>query len=1109
MSEEPRGFWQDGRIIDEVVRPWRPRLFVVLVLVALVLVDLLLAAALGARPAPLDIDLRDDDDARRVLERAAAADESWLLVGDSVLAGDVMAGKVDDWEHQRVIDHMRRELAPGSDATFHQIALNGLLPVDALRIVSELDRIDPGGRVSVVLELNPRFASPHYAEQRTCTRAWLCDLGVPLVRARGVDWLAWAKVTGHATTRWLLDHLPITRHRRELDLDLDLTAAPQIADPQEVTAPPDELEGRARLVEHYRAPVLGDRSAQIAALKETVGRLRAAGRRAVFFSTPVEDAFAAAASAGEDHGQLVARWSELVDAAGPSATELVNLDSPLFTTPLFLDHCHLGAQGNRLLAINLLHEMGLGLAQVPQRTEMAHPEGPDATLVARIAPGSSDGATWQAAFERPEGVAVAPGGERVVIADTANHCLRELVGNLQTVRTVAGACGEKGFEDGPHADARLSGPRAPFILGDDVYFTTEVGKSLRRLRDGRVFTTYRLTGPRWSRIQRVRSAEGVLYLLDAAKRILRFDPARHHVDVIATVGRKGEIRAFDVTQDGRVFIVDEKNRIWVGTTRRPITLGATDPGAELVFANTASKVLPDTIGAFFPFAFDEVQLQDVVDVHWVDRYEGLLVQDDVPLAPKKSRRYVTERIHLRFFSLTDNLVYPWLKPLAFGGGHIVQNVATDSLVTDFHEGSMALDPESLSLFYLEKRRSRLFRMSDGLWGAAVTGNVPTRRIFNETRELFGAASGEATLARFRPDRYLDRRIESRPRSGPFLGVMVGSSMIGSSDNVGMYSMARRVELHLRDALGYRDRIRFDLVVRSYAGATWVRTADAVEELVDTGLLPDVILVELRASRKFFRGVDNEAQVLEHLARMRTAAERAGALLVLFDNTAMMGRKRDALRLGSTKSIPWIELLRDTGVTFIDPSDAMLEDHFLVSPWSSPPFAKHHASPWGVDATAERYAGVLYPLLRDLFVGRVPSRLRGEVEVAEASDPLAPIFEEVDVDWDAHLLAVNPGTMQRQYARGHLELFVDLEGLEIDPELSEAELERAALSCVRAALLRDPASASAERVTIRLARFANYDEYGQGVLRGAKVRYEDSLDAAGLRALVGRVADRVR
>jgi hypothetical protein len=1103
----PRGMWQVGRILDEIPPPARPRSFVVAVLLGLLLVDLLLAGMAGARPEPLDPPLSDADDARHVLERAARAPQSWLLVGDSVLAGDVMEGKVEGWQDERVIDHMRRQLPHSSRVTLHQIALNGLLPTDILRIVTELDRIDPGARVSLAIELNPRYASRHYAEEEGCTRPWLCELGEPILQGRRFRFAAWAKITGDAITRTILEHLPVVRHRRALGLARAVAAVPGLANRVEPGDAPGVLEGRARLAEHYRDPVLDSGSAQVRALTETVDRLRDAGRRAVFFVTPVEDGFLRSARGGEDHGELVAHWSGLVDSAERGGVELVNLDHPSFTTPLFLDHCHLGPDGNRRLALNLLHELDLGLSHAPERTEIVHVEGPDETLVARIARGSSDGPGWQAAFDRPLGIAVTPGSDRVVVADTHNHCLRELRGNMQTVRTIAGACGTRGRANGPALESRLDGPSTPWFIGENLYFTSSKGTRLRRLSHGRVASVNRLSGPHWTKIERIRDAGGSLLLLDAGRRVLRLDPTTRRVEVLAEASGGRRIRAFDVAGDGRLFLVDDQNRIWQGSVGVRAEIGPRPEGAEVVFGNSAPTIVPDRIGAFYPFAFDEVKLSAVRDVRWVERYDGLLVSDDVPLAPGKDRKYYTERIHLRFFSMGDRLVYPWVKPLAFGGGHMVRNASTDSLVTDFHEGSMALDPETGSLYWLELHRSRLFRMGDGLWGAAITGNVPSRRIFNETREFFGAASGEAAFARFRPDRHLGTRIERRPRKGPYLGAMFGSSMIGASDNVGMYSMARRFERLLQEELGYRDRTRFDLIVRSYAGATLAGLADVIEEQVDIGLLPDVIFVEFRSTRTFFRGTKGSDEILATFGRIRAAAERAGALLVVLDSTAMVGRKRDALREGTKQTARGMETLRATGVVWLDPGDLMLEDHLRVSPWSSPPFLSHHASPWGVDATAVRFAGLAYPLLRDHFAGRTPSRLRGEVERPTARAPLGPVFEEIDADWDALLVPVNPATMQRQYARGHLELFVDLVAMEVRSEATEADLDRVALSCVRAALLRDPASAAAEQVTIRLARFSSYDEYGQGVLRGANVRFSRSLDAEGLFELATKVAGR--
>src|SRR5690606_33426006 len=167
-------------------------------------------------------------DVRAQLRAAATAAEqgrpAFVLVGDSVLAGDVMAASVPDWRSQRVIDHMHAELGPDSDAALRQVAFDGLLPVDALRVLAELDRVDPDGEVRFVLELNLRYFSRHYAKQRECTRAELCELGVSRAAAGTLTQArAGLRASALVARDWLRSRAPIRRHWSRLGR-LDLAA---------------------------------------------------------------------------------------------------------------------------------------------------------------------------------------------------------------------------------------------------------------------------------------------------------------------------------------------------------------------------------------------------------------------------------------------------------------------------------------------------------------------------------------------------------------------------------------------------------------------------------------------------------------------------------------------------------------------------------------------------------------------------------------------------------------------------------------------------------------------------------------------------------------------
>ncbi|MBL8941613.1 MAG: hypothetical protein JNK45_00635, partial [Myxococcales bacterium] len=212
--------WTDGALVDGEVTPPRPRAFLGGLLLFVLVIDLLLEVVLGG-PPPHDPEIDDAAGARAVLRAAATDPKSpWLLVGDSVLAGDVMRGKVDDWEHLRVIDAMRASVNPDAGVSFHQVALDAMLPVDIRHLLVELDAVDPAARVPVVIELNPRYFSPSYAELAGCTRPWLCELGPRVVdsknRLRWDDLVPYYAELGRVA---LGELLPIVRHHARLARD--------------------------------------------------------------------------------------------------------------------------------------------------------------------------------------------------------------------------------------------------------------------------------------------------------------------------------------------------------------------------------------------------------------------------------------------------------------------------------------------------------------------------------------------------------------------------------------------------------------------------------------------------------------------------------------------------------------------------------------------------------------------------------------------------------------------------------------------------------------------------------------------------------------------------
>ena len=1093
MSEPNTMIWHDGRIGDDAVVGPRPWSFIAGVLLLVVLADQVLSLRTRLWPAPLDVEVHDVASLREQLDRAATdPGQPYLLIGDSVLAGDVMRGKVADWEHHRVIDAMRAAINPESDVHLHQVALDALLPIDIQHVIQELDAVDPGARVPVVIELNPRYFSRSYADLDECTRPWLCEVGPTLVN--NSKQLRWDRLG-----RWFLsllrgtldEQLPVFRHRGEFGRDL-LSEASAALVPEPPAPESDALSARARLLTHYQHPVLRSESLQIRALEATVARLRATGRRAVFFTTPLEDEFAAEALDPPAYSHYISRMASLVEGGRSDGVTLVNFDHPLFASPLFLDHCHLGPEGNRRLALNLLVELDVRLAEVPGEDDLVNIEGADRTLVSRIDQGSADGASWQALFDSPRGVAVAPKGDMVVVADTGNHCLRRMTGALQTVVTMAGAAQSPGDVDGKRlAVARLRKPRSPVIVGGLVYFADQDGKALKVV-DGDVVRTLAVKhGPRWKRIHALAADGQQLLMLDAGRRILAYDPTDSTTRDLVVTAADSRIKAFATTPDGRIFVADESNRIWVGElSRTPLTLGPKPIGLEIEFRNTGAAVMPQSKGVLMPFEYDEMRLANVIDMVWVERYAALLVQDDIPM--KKAVEGLTERIQLRMFQPEQNLIYPWLKPLVHGGGYFPYNKASQSFSSYFHVGSMAIDQATATLFWLEENRSRLFHFGDGAMGVAKIGHIAIS--MHGSRDVLQSAAGAATLEKLRPDQHLGRRIERHHRDGPYVGFIIGSSMVAMSNLIGSYSLGVIIEERLNDLLGYQDGIRFHMIQRSYAGVRSPKVLQELHNFVDTGVQPDVIFIELTgAKNRFFESGASDERMREILADIDAVARRSDAMVVFIDNAAIGSvHGRDGLRAVPPNERRFEQMARDAGFEVIETGDELLRDALELSPWGSPPYRGHHAAPWAMDVTGALIAERVYPALRDHLRGRLPGFLRPELDEADEIPSIATAFAAVEADWAAVVPAITDDNAQSELVGDELQIFVDLGRIEVD-ESDVAALEWVATGALYTFAVVEPAGARARSVHVRLARFSRYDEYGAGVRGAAQVVLERRYD----------------
>lgn len=1073
-----------------------PRTFILGLACLLLLVELLLTAT---APPPDWTELRGREDVRALLRELAATPEPqgsepesrWLLLGDSVLVGNTGAAELPDWASHRIIDYLRSELGSDEAARFEQVALDGMIPADMLALVEALDAEDPEGEVALLVELSPRHFSPSYADEPALSRPWLAEIApAPL----SIDALI-------AAARRVA---PIYRHRRRARELRDRLGPgpPSSADPDDGhEQASDRLAAFARLSVHYRESVLAPDSVQVAALVELVARCRARGRRVVLFTTPLEDRFAAQLRSEAEWGAFVAQLDRLLEPDGEQVA-LLPMDHPMFASALFWDHVHLRPEGHRLLALNLLAQIGLGLERAPPRHELLARPGFDTSLVARIERGASEGAAWQARFDRPEGLALAPGGRRLVLADTFNHVLRELHGDMRVVSTLAGKAGERGERDGAAREARLNVPSAPVFVGDDLYFADGRGRRLRRLVEGEVTTLVELPGS-W-RIQTLRAGPegGELLSLEARRRDTRLvvrglDGGERRVLLTGGGEPEAQISAFCLGPAGELYFATragEIRRLSTTAATTALALGTAREQAELVFGiSEDAEVYPQ--GKDYPRPFAELRLSEVVDLAYVEPYGGLLVQDYAP-HPKRGRykNPITERAHLRFLDLERELVYPWVKPLVVGFGYAYKNTNTRGFSSYFHEGSMALDPETRALYYLESARSRLLRIEDGIFGLAkISSYSPRRRKF---KNIMGEWTGEKAFAHYRPGPPPEPTL-----AGPYELLLTGSSMTSMSELVSEYSLARMLFERIARELALRDRVRVHGFQRSFGGGALSKQIGAIERFLAAGGRPDLILIDVNGS-DFITKDQDQAEQDELLAELVELAARWDSKLVFFDTSPYIVRNREPLHPGPARVRAFMDRLVERGFEVVRVADAVLDRNLEVAPFATPPVGRRiHPPTWAVDASADALGAALVPIVREVVRGRTPALERDDpIEPEAAGERLAAAFAGAELDWDAALAPLPEAALQYSNVGATLVAFIDLGAV---PEDRREDLDALVLACIYERSVRFGDGARAAEITI--GRFTSYDEYGVGVEAGATIVADQELDFEQLRARVLRFA----
>lgn len=985
-----------------------------------------------------------------IADAAAQEGRTLLIVGDRGLARELLAA----------------ELSSDAALSLHAIDLQRLSPSDALALLAELDRVDPLARVELAVFVDLRDLDPE-ADAGAGARPELAELAAPE---------PWASLA--LAHDFVLAHAPVLRHRASLGLD----AAP--------------------------APDATRRDDQREALRELLERAHLRGRRLSLLLPPRRE---------HDDPELGRRQAELareLHDLHDDRLALIDLDHPLFVDEHLDAQGRLDAEGRRLLALNVLHQLEAPLARRPFELEMVHVEGHDQTLVHRVDRGFGEAGSLSTRFAAPDGVAVDAEGTRIVIADTGNHMLRQLRGNFHSVERLAGHPHEAALVDGPREQARLLQPRAPELVDERVLFIDGEQRELLRVvePDGWV-RTLALAGAECTGMQRLRAHEFGLFIACSDGQLLRVELGSESAGTLAAEQlSRGVVYTAIEARGNRLWLADVEGKIWERRIRGKGTLGR----PRLAFANLArvpggdaSQFMPHGRHVGFPYRFDEIALHRVLDLRFVERYDALLVVDEQPVAPGVAAP--SERIQLRALDLEAQQVLPWIKSLAHGEAHTLWHEQAQLSASTLHFGSMAIVERDASLVWLEHERSRLVRIADGMFGLAQTANHHTGNVTIPHHTMLSSNASRAANVQ-RPDRFLPRRWAPLRREGPFSIVVIASSLSSMSDRFANYSLARRLERELERELGYRDGIDVEVHALSIGAAKLDEQVRAFENWLQRYVPPDVVLIEAHDfGGSWLRNQAEPAAVAEQLAKIEQLAGRYDTLVIVYDNCHMEANRRDGLRSSDANVLAALEQARRLGFVVLRPNELLLERLLLDAPWGNQPYAnnQHHGATWAIDRTAELLARLGYPVLRRFLRGRTPARLRErdplEFELAASEPPLRSVLEGVEVN-RKKLPTVERAHMQVDYAEGRLRVHVDLSGYPKLPR-DAAALERLGLA-VALELLDDELYATLVReLDIELVEFTNYDEYGEGVLDSARSLWLKRFDRASLGALVAKYEKR--
>lgn len=190
--------------------------------------------------------------------------------------------------------------------------------------------------------------------------------------------------------------------------------------------------------------------------------------------------------------------------------------------------------------------------------------------------GSADGATADARFNHPGGVALDAGGN-IYVADSENYTVRKIAPN-GTVSTLAGSPGQRGSVDGPGSQARFYSPQN--IASDaagNLYVADGKSGALRKVTPAGAVST--LAGPSAglrNLLGVATDAQGNVYAADYdGSAIFKITPGGTISRAAAVSGPSGVA----VDSVGRIFVTSQKdNAIYWIATNGFVSLLAGSPG---------------------------------------------------------------------------------------------------------------------------------------------------------------------------------------------------------------------------------------------------------------------------------------------------------------------------------------------------------------------------------------------------------------------------------------------------------------------------------------------------------------------------------------------------